>query len=464
MTPLSLSYANVMAPALGSGGIDPERLDGELAERFQRARARVDRQRESGELGFLDLPGDRGAVKAIREVADSFGQWFENLVVVGIGGSSLGARALTEALLGVHWNLRSDEERDHFPRLHFLENADPDSFTELLGRIDPRRTLFNVVSKSGSTAETMAQFLAVEGILEAALGEEKVGGHLLFTTDPSAGPLRKLAEARGVPSMAIPANVGGRFSVLSPVGLLPGAIVGIDPDEVLAGAAEMARRCEADQLRENPAGLVAVLLHSLDRDGGRSVHVMMPYADRLRNLSLWFQQLWAESLGKGQDLDGRPVETGPTPLAALGAVDQHSLLQLLMEGPRDKVVLFLRRKEAEGRVEIPQRYPDEEALAYLGDSELGELLEVERRATAEALRRSGRPSLVVEVDRLDARAMGELFMLFQLATVYGGALYGVDPLDQPGVELGKRLTYGLMGRTGFDAAELAPEDAGGFRV
>jgi glucose-6-phosphate isomerase len=464
MSPVSLAYANLLASALGAeNGPDPSRLEGDLAHRFRDAHALVEARIRSGEMGFVRLPGDEAMRRSVQEVADSFGQWFESLVVVGIGGSSLGARAVTDALLGPHWNHDSDEAREHYPRLHFMENPDPGSVADLLARVDPRRTLFNVVSKSGSTAETMAQLLVVEEFLGRSVEAEKVRGHLLFTTDPESGVLRRMAESRGIPALAVPPAVGGRFSVLSPVGLLPAAVTGVDIGSLLQGAGEVEATCRNPTLRENPAGLLATLLHAADIEQGRRIHVLMPYHDRLRSLALWFQQLWAESLGKARGLDGAPAGTGPTPLPALGAVDQHSLLQLFMEGPRDKVVLFLRIREREDPVAIPTLHPEEAALSYLGGHTLDALLEAERRATAEALRRVGRPSATLEVDRLDARTLGGLLMLLQMATVYAGALYGVDPLDQPGVEAGKLLTYGLLGRDGFAAPELEPEDAGGFR-
>lgn len=467
-SPAALRYANILTPRLGAGrGIDPDRLEGELARRFGTALEVLSRRRDAGDLGFLDLPDDGASAQSVRELADSFGQWFENIVVVGIGGSSLGARATSEALLGAHWNELDDEARDHFPRLYFLENADPDSTTALLSRIDPRRTLFNVVSKSGGTAETLAQYLVVEDRLRAALGEEKVRGHLLFTTDPEQGALRGLARERGIPTLAVPPNVGGRFSVLSAVGLLPAAVTGVDIDALLEGAAAMRGRCLTPELAENPAGMLAVLLHAADRDLGHPIHVFMPYADRLRALALWFQQLWAESLGKrpGDGSGSEGVEgVGPTPLPALGAVDQHSLLQLLMDGPADKVVLFLRVLAREEAVPIPATHPHEPAMAYLGGHTLEELLDTERRATTEALRRAGRPSLTLEIERVDARALGGLFMLFEVATVLAGALYGVDPLDQPGVESGKDLTSGLLGREGYEPPDLDDDEGDRWKV
>jgi glucose-6-phosphate isomerase len=182
---------------------------------------------------------------------------------------------------------------------------------------------------------------------------------------------------------------------------------------------------------------------------GAGIHVMMPYADALRDFAAWFVQLWAESLGKERP-DGSHV--GPTPIAALGATDQHSQVQLFMEGPLDKTVTFVAVAEPEGDLTIPRAYSEVRELAYLGGHTLGELIEVERRATAGALARRGRPNMTLGLDRVDAQAVGELIVLLELATVYAAALYGVDPLTQPGVELGKQFAYAMLGRPGSDAA------------
>jgi glucose-6-phosphate isomerase len=454
MTRVSLDYTNMMAPALGDAGVDPEALKGALSQAFEKAFREVEERRKAGTIGFFQLPEAREGAQAVQSIADSFGQWFENVVILGIGGSALGTTTMKDALLGPHWNELDDEARDHYPRLYVLDNVDPRSVAGLLDRLDLRKTLFNVVSKSGSTAETMSQYLVVEERLKELLGEEGARGHLLFTTDPKAGILRKIAEEEGVPALEVPSNVGGRFSVLSPVGLLPAAIVGVEIQEVLDGAGAMLQRCSTPVLEENPAGILATLLHAADTEAGAPIHVLMPYSDRLRSFAAWFQQLWAESLGKARTRDGGEINCGPTPLPALGATDQHSLLQLLMEGPRDKVVLFMGVEEVDDPVEIPSIRGEYPALSYLGGHTLAELLDTERRATQEALRQQGRPNLSIEVEALTPHALGGLFMLFQIATVYAGALYGVDPLDQPGVELSKELTYGLLGREGFEKPEL----------
>ena len=220
----------------------------------------------------------------------------------------------------------------------------------------------------------------------------------------------------------------------------------------------MEQRCRTPDLSSNPAGILALLLHTADTEQARPIHVLMPYADRLRSTALWFQQLWAESLGKIQRSGGESRFVGPTPLPSVGATDQHSMLQLFMEGPQDKVVLFVSVADPGKDVPIPFRHEEIPALAYLSGHSLGELLDAERRATTEALRREGRPSATLTLPSLDAQGLGQLFMLLEIATVFAGALYDVDPMDQPGVELGKVLTYGLMGREGFAAPDLDPGD------
>jgi glucose-6-phosphate isomerase len=456
-----LDYGNMLSARLGRAGLSSDDVSGPLAKRFREAHAQVEKRRAAGEMGFFDLPYASETLGRVKGLADGFGQWFEQVVVLGIGGSGLGAVMLREALLGPGWNERTPEGRDHFPGLHVLDNPDPNTVAALLERLDVRRTLFNVVSKSGTTAETMAQYLVVKARLQEVVDADKVHGHFLFTTDPEQGVLRRIADAEGIPALPVPPNVGGRYSVLSPVGLLPAGVCGVDLEALLGGAAQMEQRCRGDELAENPAGLLATLLHAADREHGQHIHVLMPYADRLRALAFWFQQLWAESLGKTTTAPAR--EVGPTPLPAVGATDQHSQVQLFMDGPRDKVVVFVAVSDPGEPVTIPSLHQEMSELSYLGGHTLAELLDAERRATTEALRQRGRPSLTIEIPSVDAASVGALIMLFQAATVYAGALYGVDPLDQPGVELGKKLTYGLLGRPGYDALQIAEPDPR-FRV
>ena len=440
---LSLDYTFMTGGAV-TGGI-PDSALAAGAERFVVAHAAVMNRWTSGELGFLDLPDDEQQVKHCNELARwATDRGVRDVVVLGIGGSALGPIALRNSLLPPSWNMLSAANRNGRPRLHVLDNVDPGSMKSLLERLELGATLFIVTSKSGGTAETMAQYLVVRDRLED--GGRPAREHLVFVTDPEQGALRRIAGHEKITALAVPPNVGGRFSVLSPVGLLPAALTGIDIAALLRGAKELRERCGADWTR-NPAGSFAMLQWLADTQCGRHGHVFMPYADALREWAAWFVQLWAESLGKRRS-DGAHV--GPTPIAALGATDQHSQVQLFMEGPNDKTVTFLTVNGDTDDLAIPSRHADIPDLAYLGGHSLGELLSIEQKATSGALAARGRMNMTLALDALDAEHVGGLIMLLELATAYAGELYGVNAFDQPGVELGKRFTYGMFGRKGFE--------------
>lgn len=443
---ISIDYTFMLEPAVG--GAIPESAWYGAGAAFRSARKATMARHARGELGFFDLPDQHALVDAaVVQAERAWGRGITDAVVLGIGGSALGPIALRTALRPSGWNALSEASRGGLPRLHVLDNVDPATIAALLERLDLRTTLFVVTSKSGGTAETMAQYLVVRGRLDAARLDPRE--HLVMLTDPERGALRRIVRTEGIPALDIPPNVGGRFSVLSPVGVLPALLIGIDARALLAGAGEMRARCESDDPAQNPAGAFAVLQWLADTQSGRSIHVFMPYADPLRDMAAWFVQLWAESLGK-QRPDGTAV--GPTPIAALGATDQHSQVQLFMEGPADKTVTFVGVREGGVDLTIPGVHADIADLAYLGGRSLGELLRAEQQATAGALAARGRPNLTMTLDRCDAAHVGGLFMLLEIATAYAGELYGVNAFDQPGVELGKRFTYALFGRPGFEDA------------
>lgn len=456
---MKLDYSRTLSDRLdGDHGLPRAKLP-DLVKRFPEILDEVRLRRRNGEYGFYALGRQETTVVAIRRFAEGVGQAYDHVLVLGIGGSALGTRAVVSALRPAAWNELSDEAREFFPRITVLENVDPTSVAGALRRIDPRRVLVNVVSKSGGTAETLAQFLVVRHWLEEALGPDAANRHLVLTTDPVAGPLRQIAEREGIAALEVPPEVGGRYSVLTPVGLLPAALVGIEIDGLVAGAAQAIEQAEREELLRNPAALFAALHWAADTWLGARIHVLMPYSDRLRELAAWYCQLWAESLGKRVDRRGGVVHAGPTPVAAIGATDQHSQVQLYMEGPYDKLVTFIRVEHSGEDVAIPTREGLPEALAYLPGHTLGELLLVEQEATAAALARVGRMNLTLSLPSLTAQTVGELLMFFQVATGFAGAWYGVNPFDQPGVELGKRLTFAALGRPGF-TREPVPESGG----
>ena len=454
MGDVRVDYGFCMEQVLGAGRGISEAVMEALGREIVPVHERVVREHDQGVLGFMDLPHQPDSnLERIEAEAARLRELGDTLLVLGIGGSALGARAVDMAL-GGWW--RDVVGRDW--RVLVVDNSDPRFFGQLLEGLDLGRCVVNVVSKSGTTAETMAQYMAVRRALEERLGKQEALNRLCFTTDPEKGVLREIARSEGVASLEVPPNVGGRYSVLSAVGLLPLAFAGHDIRALLKGAARMAGRCTGSSLEDNPAYMFAALAVEHMRRGC-NILVMMPYSSDLYGLALWFAQLWAESLGKRRGT----VEVGQTPVAAIGATDQHSQLQLYMEGPRDKLIVFITLDDYGCDVPIPPIHPHIPAVAYLGGKTMAKLIASEARATAAALAAQGRPSMALRCSRVDPYCVGAVIYLLELATVAAGYMLGVNPLDQPGVELGKQLTYGLMGREGYEdkAAMVARMESGG---
>jgi glucose-6-phosphate isomerase len=445
---LALDANDALANRIGPHGLTEGDLQG-LESRAKAAHEHLAGLRAAGNLGWWNLPADASVRDPAIRLGEELKTRFENVVVLGIGGSSLGPKAVISALAGPY--------RDLGPRagarVFFPDNSDPATFAALLAGLDLARTCFLAVSKSGGTAETLAQLL----VIRERLGE-KLADRVIAITDPEKGALRKIAGAEGWRTLPVPPKVGGRFSVLTAVGLVPIAAAGVDARAVCAGADGMRARCEEPALRKNPAYLLAALHHLFDTARGRRIHVLFPYADALRDVGDWWVQLWAESLGKNEGV-------GPTPVRAVGATDQHSMLQLLMEGPQDKLVTFVSVADRGPALPLPAAWTEHPELAYLGGKTMAELIDAERRGTAGALAEAGRPSLTLTLPRVDAAAVGELLFLWEAATAFAGALYGVDPFDQPGVEASKKITQGLLGRKGAEGhaekllARPAPDPA-----
>jgi glucose-6-phosphate isomerase len=449
---LRLDYANCLSDRVGNHGLDADRLEpgSELADAARAITASLARTRGTGWERWRDLPvGEmrRAHTAAVgRLVAQRRGR-FENLVVLGIGGSALGNLALQAALNPPTWNLLPAGARGG-PRLFVLDNVDPANFKAVMDLCDPASTLFNVVSKSGETAETAAQFMWVRDALARSLGKG-AADHVVAITDPERGTMRQVCDAEGYATLPVPEGVGGRFSVLSPVGLFSAAMCGIDIEALLDGAAAMDRRCCEPELAQNPAAMLASLLCELGSRKGKTNHVLMPYANGLYLMADWFRQLWAESLGKQTDVDGDTVYAGFTPVKALGATDQHSQIQLYREGPNDKVIGLVEVERFEPEVTIPAGL-GVEALRYLEGRTMGDLLRAEKRATEFALVESQRPNFTIRMPAVDAEHIGAFIALWQMATAYAGLMLGIDAYNQPAVETGKKATFGLMGRAGFE--------------
>ncbi len=418
-----------------------------LSSHIKRVHDELTAKRGSGEIAFYDLPyQDTGAIKSL---AADIAATFDNLLLIGIGGSALGPMAIHQALHSPFYNQLAGKGAKRRPRIYFLDNIDPDETAALLAILDLRKTVIVVITKSGSTAETMSSFLVLREAIRKSAGEIEPT-QVIAITDPETGLLRKIARQEGYRTLDIPGGVGGRFSVLTPVGLLSAAVSGIDIDELLSGAALMDKRCSQPDIWQNPAYMKGALEYLFHTRQERNISVMMAYSDALGSLIEWYVQLWAESLGKKYGLDGRAVYAGQTPVKAIGATDQHSQLQLYIEGPHDKTITFLRVEEFNREIPIPEAFKEIEGVSYLGGHTLNELIHAEQRATEVALARAGRPNCRMDIPGMTPAVIGQLFYMFEVQTAFAGGLYKIDPFDQPGVEEGKRLTFGMMGRTGFE--------------
>lgn len=461
---VSVNARNVFVEAVGAEhGIVPDEIT-KLVPRLARIRDGLLTQRKRGELPFLDLP--RQDVKPILDYVKSAADRFDTFVVVGIGGSALGNIACHTALRHPYHNMLRAERRAGM-RIEVPDNVDPDRLSGLFDALDLKRTLFNVITKSGSTAETTSTFLVIKERLQKAVGKDW-RKHVVATTDPKSGDLRNYATREKLAAFDIPPGVGGRFSVLTPVGLLSCAASGIDIEELLAGAGDMEERIGTTPVERNPAYACAAihyLLYNHPRNPKR-LAVMMPYSHALKDVADWFRQLWAESLGKERSLDGRTVNVGPTPIKALGVTDQHSQVQLYIEGPNDKVFTFLEAGSFHHDVTFPDDpdLKDLNAFNYFGGKTMGQLLHAEQKATTVALTRRMRPNLTITVPEVRPYTAGQLFMLLEIQTVIAGGLFEINPFDQPGVEAGKIATYALMDRPGYEEekkkieAEMAAGD------
>jgi len=427
---MDVDIGNALASE-ASPGVSRASLD-RLDERVARAHDRIERGREENEHGYaaLDLPETADPDAVSRAIAPL--GTHETVLVVGIGGSALGAATLADAL-------GTDAE------VYVLDNVDPAETNAVLDALSLSETATVVVSRSGTTAETLANFLVVREAYDRA-GVDWTDNTLAVTGEE--GPLRRLVERHDLASLPVPDGVPGRFGVLSTVGLAPVALAGLDTGELLAGAADVEL---AGSLFDCAPYAYGATAYALDQRGA-AVNAMMPYAESLETYAEWFAQLWAESLGK----DG----LGQLPTRALGATDQHSQLQRYRAGPRNVLTTLVRTRERPAR-SIPET--DFENLSYLGGSDLGALLDAEFEATEASLAAAGRPSIRVEIDRVDVRSLGGLLYGMEAACVMAGELYGVDTFVQPAVEWGKQAARGLLGGGEFEKA-TAVEQKRTFRI
>ncbi len=452
---LEFNYNNVNSEVIGQeNGLDIQSEFHSHKEQISKIIMELNSRKDKpGQwLQWMNLGYKEETVWYVKEYAAIVEGKFDNILVLGIGGSALGGMAICEALLKPFWNLLSNEQRNNKPKIFFLDNIDPDYINGLLDILDLKKTLVNVITKSGSTAETMSQFMIIKDRLEKELGDD-YRKNVVATTDKKVGILRQLSDQEGYKTFVVPDDVGGRFSVFSAVGLLPFALVGIDIEEIMQGIKDMDLALKNTDIFYNIAAQNALIHYLMDTKKGKNLSVMMPYSSKLRYISDWYVQLWAESLGKEVDKEGNKVNIGPTPIKALGATDQHSQIQLYNEGPNNKLINFIRVKDFNTTLEIPKIF-EYTAIGYLGGKTINDLINAEAEATKVALTDYNRPNVTILLQKIDGYNIGQLLYMLEVQTAIAGELYNINTFNQPGVEQAKNYTYALMGRIGYEESAL----------
>lgn len=436
---ISYDFSNIWAAQVGPNhGITPEECE-DIRSQVLAAHQKVEEEQRQKTAPLWDLPESAESLKAVSEISHRIKNQFENLLVIGIGGSSIGLKCLLGALLPPLYNLKGTTSRAGFPRIFVLEAPSPETLVDLMETLEIRKTCINLVSKSGRTVETLAIWFCIQEILKKEVGR-RWREHVVVITGEGRGtqiknPLAELAEEEDLVTLTIPENLPGRFSVFSPVGLFGATCVGIDAAALLKGARESIKSLSNDDFESNPTLFNAVVHYFLCAKKGKGTSVMMPYGDSLKEFGNWYSQLFAESLGK--------TSQAPTPLPCLGPQDQHSLLQLFQEGPKDKIVTFIEVDRFPMEKRIPKQVGE---FSYLSHQGLEAILKAELRATGKSLAEVGCPSVTVTMDQLDAFHIGQLLMSYMIQTVLTAALMNVNPYDQPGVDRSKELTRALLSK------------------
>lgn len=444
---LKFDYNNMMSSAIGAHGIKPTEID-KAQKAHDAAFKEVIANSGKGWQEWTDTPLiDKSVIDELKAFGKSIREKASSFVVLGIGGSALGPICVCNALLHLHHNELPEKTRSA-PKLYVEDNIDPERMSALFDVIDIKTTYFNVITKSGETSETLSQFLILYNALKKAVGEQEAKEHIFVTTTIGKGALYAVAQKEGFRVFGVPAGVGGRFSVLSNVGLVPFAVMGIDIESMLYGARAMRSACERPNIKTNPALMTAFLQVKSMKDG-KNISVMMPYADGLKTMADFYCQIWAESLGKAVDKSGKTVNCGQTPAKSLGVTDQHSQVQLYTEGPFDKVVTFIAVDSFGDSVVIPEN-ESADIGDFLKGHTLNELINAERKSTEFALTKAGRSNFTITLPEVTAETVGELLMYFMYETAFAGAYLDIDTFNQPGVEEGKKATFAMIGRAGYE--------------
>ncbi len=448
MSSLTLDFTNCLSEAIGAThGLTKSEVD-TLVAKFPKHHENVEELRSTGECAFFDLPyQDQSELKALLKKHQ--GKW-DNLVVVAVGGSSIGPRSLLTALGHTQHNFQDAAERKHAPRVFFANNPDPKVLNDLVETLDLKKTLFQVTSKSGNSVETLAMWLWLAEQLKKKAGKGALSNQVVFTTDRDKSPLMEIAKQEKIDTLAVPSNLAGRYGVLGNSGLFTAGMCNIDITKLLAGAADMDKRCRHGDAFRNPAYMHALVHYLLTRKRRKTIHVMFAFSNRLHGVGEWYSHLCAVSQGKMLNRKGKAVHVGPSPMASLGTSDQHGQMQLYCEGPFDKVVTFVTVKDHGAKAVAPATYPKIEAIQHLQNADFTTIMDYGYWGTEQHITAAGRPNMTIQLDVVDEANVGGLYYLLQLSTAMSAELYGIDPFDQPGVEHCKQATFSQFGRAGFE--------------
>jgi len=445
---LTLDFTNCLAEAIGAThGLTKSEVD-TLVAKFPKHHENIDEVRANGESGFFDLPyQDQSELKAL--VKKHAGAW-ENILLVGIGGSILAPKSLFRAVAHSQYNLLDPKARNKGPRVFFLENPDPKAVTELFDVIDPKKTLVQIICRSGTSVDTLAAFMWLADLFKKKVGKTALTAQFVITTEREKSPLAEIAKQEKIDLLPLAANLTGRFGILGNQSLLMASLIGLKVDELLKGGADMDKRCRHGDPHKNPAYMHSLVHYLLTRKRRKTMHVMFSYSNRVHAIGEWYNHLASVSLGKMLNRKSKAVHVGPSPVAGMGTFDVHGQQQLFAEGPFDKVVTFVTVKNHGAQVQVPAAYPKIEAAAYLKDIGMAGILDSGYWSAEQHLTAAGRPNMAISLDTVDESHIGGLVYLLQLSTAMSAELYGIDPFDQPGVEYGKHAMFGLLGRAGFE--------------
>ncbi|MDA3961964.1 MAG: hypothetical protein PF961_14330 [Planctomycetota bacterium] len=448
MSSLTLDYTNCLASSIGAThGLTDAEID-TLVAKFPKHHENIEELRTSGESAFFELPyQDTKQLKDLVKLHK--GKW-DNVVMIGTAGATMGARAVVGGLVSEHWNLLSAKERKNASKLFFLDNADPKAVENLLQAIDPKKTLFIFNSRSGNTAESNALFMWLLAFLKKKVAKTAPAKQIIACTDSERSPLTEVCTEEKIELIEIPTTLSGRFAILHVSSLLPAALIGVDTDAVLAGAKAMDERCRHDRALENPAYMHSLIHYLLTRKRRKTIHAMMAFSSRLLGSVDWYSHLLAVSLGKMLNKKGKAVHVGPSPAQCIGPMGCYGQMQLYQEGPFDKVLTFITVADHGATLAVPNSYPKNEGLAYLGDATVEQMMDQAYVGAAHVITAAGRPNMTVILDDVSASSLGGLYYMMMLSTVMSAELYGIDAFDQPGVDSNKQAVFAQLGRAGFE--------------